>query len=148
MNEDLDELRLRAERIRARRVEISKALNTAYKHEAVGLKREAAVLKEELHNVCKRINNVALGRGFGFINREGGVTDHAVIRWLERVHGLDVEAIRRDIMEAVEKAYYGDGRLRINKHETAVKVTAPDDSRYVIGTFDGNIITSYMKEDV
>lgn len=25
------------------------------------------------------------------------VSDHAVIRWLERVHGMDIESIRREI---------------------------------------------------
>ncbi len=32
------------------------------------------------------------------------VTDHALIRWLERVHGIDMDAMRAEIAEAVHDA--------------------------------------------
>lgn len=32
------------------------------------------------------------------------VTDHAVLRWMERAYEIDIEAVRRKIRERVERA--------------------------------------------
>ena len=32
------------------------------------------------------------------------VTDHAVVRWIERAHGIDVAAIRRQIVSKVTRS--------------------------------------------
>lgn len=45
------------------------------------------------------------------------VTDHAVIRYLERVAGLDVEGIRREIGHAVDRlAVPGASGVQIDGH--------------------------------
>lgn len=49
-------------------------------------------------------------------HRRFRVTDHAVIRYLERVQGIDVEAIRREISEvvAVAEAHPGASGVVLN----------------------------------
>ena len=59
------------------------------------------------------------------------VTDHAVLRWLERFAHVDVEAIRRRIYEETrEAAHSGATRLTINgteyRMENGVVVTLID----------------------
>ena len=57
------------------------------------------------------------------------ITDHAVLRYLERVKGLDVETARRDIAKTMEVA---------EGHDTASGVTS-NGFRYVI--YDGALVT-------
>jgi hypothetical protein len=45
-----------------------------------------------------------------------GVTDHAVIRWLERVQGIDPEAIREQIRAVCAEAIEA-GAVSLNKPE-------------------------------
>jgi hypothetical protein len=44
-----------------------------------------------------------------------GVTDHAIVRYLERVEGRDIETIKKTITAEAEKAYptLGDGEYPI-----------------------------------
>lgn len=63
------------------------------------------------------------------------VTDHAVLRWLERFAHVDVEAIRRRIHEETrEAAHSGATRLTINgteyRMENGVVVTLIDVRRH------------------
>ncbi len=44
-----------------------------------------------------------------------GVSDHAVLRWLERVEGFDVRAIKRRIRKAVARAVsHGAPKTRLD----------------------------------
>lgn len=61
--------------------------------------------------------------------REPTVTDHAVLRYIERAHGVDVEAIRRHVAELVKRgvARRGDavvveGVKFVLRHETVITV--------------------------
>jgi len=50
------------------------------------------------------------------------VTDHAVLRYIERVMGVDVDRIRRTISEAVDgAAKIGVNRVTINGWEFRIK---------------------------
>lgn len=39
------------------------------------------------------------------------ITDHAVLRWLERVHGVDVEGFRQKLLDDVEAAAVVGGSI-------------------------------------
>jgi hypothetical protein len=52
------------------------------------------------------------------------VSDHAVLRYLERIEGIDIEAARREIAARVDRVI-GDPRV----------VAVPDDSGVVIDGF-------------
>lgn len=61
--------------------------------------------------------------------REPTVTDHAVLRYIERAHGVDVEAIRRHVAALVKRgvARRGDavvveGVKFVLRHETVITV--------------------------
>lgn len=57
------------------------------------------------------------------------ITDHAVLRYIERVKGIDVAAIRREIAKTVAVA---------EEHETCLHVTS-NGFRYVLT--DGTLVT-------
>lgn len=59
------------------------------------------------------------------------VTDHAVVRWLERVQGVDVGAIRRDIANQCEPA--------IAIGATGIKIQG---AKFVI---HGNVVCTILK---
>ncbi len=56
---------------------------------------------------------------FGLIE----VSDHAVVRWLERVCGADIEAVRAEIREAI--AAGGVGHLMCPTEDRGVFVDVP-----------------------
>ena len=67
------------------------------------------------------------------------VSDHAVLRYLERVGGYDIEAIRKDMVTPQIATAIGAG---------AKKVHLSDGSTYIIGD-DGVVVTVIAgKEDV
>jgi hypothetical protein len=37
------------------------------------------------------------------------ISDHAVLRWLERVHGVDIEFFRQQVLDEVERAVLAFG---------------------------------------
>jgi hypothetical protein len=55
------------------------------------------------------------------------ISDHAVVRFLERVEGLDIDAVKHDIvpekvMEQLEELGYSNGVYPVNKtHKVRVK---------------------------
>lgn len=67
------------------------------------------------------------------------VTDHAVIRWLERKHGLDIQAMRRDIYEEV----MGKGG-KVYKNGWFYKVVK-DGIVYVVDSRNKTVITCYVQ---
>lgn len=47
-----------------------------------------------------------------------GISDHAVVRYLERVHGINIKALKRHIMNgyAMEMVSHGAGRINMGTH--------------------------------
>lgn len=43
------------------------------------------------------------------------ITDHGLLRWLERVAGVDMEAARREIQAAIRPGVAADGRLGLGE---------------------------------
>ena len=85
------------------------------------LRREREAAEHEQRTASKRRANLdaAIQRATEKLaaSRAGPirVTDHAVVRYLERVEGVDIEAVRRKILtdEVVEFVrHYGSGRFR------------------------------------
>lgn len=65
--------------------------------------REAQRLLAESHRI---------GRVLGQADRRNlCVSDHAVVRWLERVEGMDIEAVRERMKQVVNYAPVGDEAL-------------------------------------
>ena len=63
------------------------------------------------------------------------VTDHAVIRYLERVYGVDVQSLRRRIVKATQGARSaGAGSAKV------------DGVRYVLSN-DGRVVTVHGAQD-
>lgn len=52
------------------------------------------------------------------------VTDHAVIRWLERVHGMDIEAVRRAILAEGRGTWLAAGATAIHANQIGVTLVA------------------------
>lgn len=61
------------------------------------------------------------------------VTDHAVLRYLERVHGVDMEGLRRRIGRRVDRGVmFGAGRVKIDG---------------VVFCLSGKTVTTVVKSD-
>lgn len=66
------------------------------------------------------------------VRTNGFVSDHAVLRWLERVHGLDVAKTRAEMLRAVAAGATGpDGMVYVGNCSVVVE--------------DGAIVTVYPK---
>lgn len=52
------------------------------------------------------------------------VTDHAVVRWLERVHGLDIDAVRRAVLAEGRETWLAAGATAIHAHQIGVTLIA------------------------
>ena len=63
------------------------------------------------------------------------VTDHAVLRWIERVHGIDIDIIRAFIADATREA--------INAGATGVQV---DGYLYVLSPDNRSVVTVLSPE--
>ncbi len=69
------------------------------------------------------------------------VTDHAVLRYLQRVDGVDVEGVRQRIAESLDKSWTND--LVDFAGNTPFKIKAPDLTCCV---WDGRVTTCYPKQ--
>lgn len=49
------------------------------------------------------------------------VTDHALVRWLERVHGMDLDKIREQILDHGRDAWVAQGAVKV--HVPSLKIT-------------------------
>ncbi len=68
------------------------------------------------------------------------VTDHAVLRYLQRVDGVDVEGVRQRIAESLDKSWTND--LVDFAGNTPFKIKAPDLTCCVRS---GTVTTCYPK---
>lgn len=62
------------------------------------------------------------------------ISDHALLRWLERAHGVDVEGFRRMMAEEVALSMQAEGLRRV-RHGPAFVVSA-----------DGECIVTFLSE--
>jgi len=67
------------------------------------------------------------------------VTDHAIIRWLEKVDGVNVQKAKADILEALSKVYKQD----TTNDKFYVMIGSQE---YVIVVKDGLVFTVYPKD--
>ena len=71
------------------------------------------------------------------------ISDHAVLRWLERVEGVDVKAIRRRILGVAIKAY--DFRApRIKKDGVEFVIDYRADGTAMVTTTFSPVIRAHM----
>lgn len=54
------------------------------------------------------------------------VTDHAVVRWMERVLDVDVDAIREQILEQGRDSWIAQGAVSVQIPELKVTLVAKD----------------------
>lgn len=45
------------------------------------------------------------------------ISDHALVRWLERVHGIDVVSLKEKIVNEKDEEHIGMGAKKIKKHD-------------------------------
>lgn len=94
----------------------------------------------EIEPIALRVNRLkaqgdAIRKELGYrrFKAQGySVSDHAIVRYLERRMGVDVQAVREEIVEMVKRAN-GDGRRRFKDGETDI-VFAVDEDQKVITT--------------
>ncbi|CAN5612076.1 hypothetical protein BH10PSE5_BH10PSE5_01480 [soil metagenome] len=52
------------------------------------------------------------------------VSDHAVVRWLERVRGVDIEAIRAEILDQGRGQWAAEGAVYVRVPDLGVSLVA------------------------
>jgi len=68
---------------------------------------------------------------------EPHVTDHAVVRWLEHVHGLDARDVRREILGENRGDWVAEGTLMIHVPRLRVSLVNRDGAVVTVLTHDG-----------
>ena len=109
------------------------------------LKKKKELFENEVSRLDeeRRVASVALGKAkselSNVVSKLKGlqcrvapvVTDHALVRYIERVKGIDVEALRGEILT--------DGRRAAIKRYGSLKIPLPDGARVVVK--EGVIVT-------
>ena len=54
------------------------------------------------------------------------VTDHAVVRWLERVQHFDIEAVRAEILDHGRDAWVAQGAVTVRVPDLGISLIAQD----------------------
>jgi len=101
------------------------------------IKAEIVTLKSDLHDINNRLNNRKevlqnIEKQISEINIEPTVSEHAVLRYLERQYGFDLEDIKKQILSDDLKGLIiklgsgkyplGDGRTVVVKNKCVVSV--------------------------
>lgn len=68
------------------------------------------------------------------------VTDHALLRYIERGHGCDVEAMRRDLAQRLQRAAAAAEKIGPSQYHVAL-----DGLHFVVR--DGKVTTILLNED-
>lgn len=55
---------------------------------------------------------------------EPTVSDHAVVRWLERVRGIDIEAVRAEILDQGREQWAAEGAVYVRVPALGVSLVA------------------------
>ena len=109
------------------------------------LRHEAAILRSSILAIMKEIKH-RMVRDQVFATIEGEVTDHALVRWLERKHGLDVKQIKADMYRAMCTAAHRDDKVITGKGGGCLQVEDGEDY-YVIDPVFGHMVTFFRKGD-
>lgn len=100
-----------------RRIEALQAEYKTKDDEAQRLERESDALHQQITGLIARLEELK--------PRAIRVSDHAVLRYLERKAGIDVEAIRRSILESnlptMVATLGGSGKFPINGYQVVLK---------------------------
>jgi hypothetical protein len=72
------------------------------------------------------------------------ITDHVVVRYMERFRGVDVAALREEIAEQVRRAKNGEGRVCRGKGDA--QAYSLDGMTYVV-TYDRAVVTMYPEQE-
>lgn len=96
----------------------------ALKAQQTALQRRQKVVSDELKDVQRAISALDASAIM--------VSDHAVVRWLERLHGLDLETLRAEIASAAKPHIGTVGTVPIGKG--------------LVMLIDGNRVVTIMPE--
>lgn len=104
-------------------------------------------LTADVHSKAKELNDDHklrwLAEDYKRANRYGEkVTDHAVCRWLERVHGVDINSIKDEVYK-VAKAGVWDGKFDV--HGARRFVT--EDADFLFHAVDDRLLTIITKTE-
>lgn len=55
---------------------------------------------------------------------EPTVSDHAVVRWLERVRGVDIEAVRAEILDQGRGQWAAEGAVYVRVPDLGISLVA------------------------
>lgn len=75
------------------------------------------------------------------------VTDHALVRWLQRRYNLDVEQMKEDMYREAMEAAKDDKNIGRTSNQFAARVTAEDGFSYVVDLENSVIVTCYYPEE-
>ena len=76
------------------------------------LKQEAETKQEQLREMNKKIQDLQRQINESKSRNVEPVTEHAILRYLERVKGIDIEAIKKEIMEHALSVLGGSGEVK------------------------------------
>ncbi len=105
------------------------------------LMQESLMLKAKIQKAVKDLAEVRARKKLAGVVGGGGekVSDHALVRWLERKHGLNVGAMKADLHEEMLRAK-AEGTVEVRSR--GLKVTSGG-LVYIVGQADGSVITCY-----
>lgn len=101
----LDEINVRRSEIKSQR----KTNTQRFQEEKQKLHREEQLLIKEQNMIAKALKD-------GRPEMSVKISDHALVRWLERVQGIDVEALRRKVLtkKQIQMAEIGCHKIKTN----------------------------------
>lgn len=115
--------------------------------EKMQLERQLTLLKEQMRQINQRLQDKFVKMKAAAYEDEGSdkVTDHALVRWLERRHGINVAemkaALHREAMEALSK-----GVARPKLGTNSVRATLGE-MVFVFVPASKNIVTCYRLDE-
>ena len=107
--------------------------------EKMDLQMQATVIREQMQEITRRRTQDELKATMVNTKLTEGISisDHALVRWLERKHGIDVEEIREAIRRDVERAWT-IGRIEPSVTGKGIRATAGE--LVYICTTDGKVV--------
>jgi hypothetical protein len=109
---------------------------------------EIAVICEERNSktgTLQRINQELGSRKSGEVDRVV-VTDHAIVRYLQRVEGLDITRVRDKIVEMTRRAIRRD-KMFMDDPETGLVIVRKEGSDSVATILEPGSVSSRLDED-
>lgn len=82
------------------------------KKKKVSRKKKIKRLESHIHSCESKIKRIQRS-----MTAPVQISDHALVRWLERVHGIDVVALKEEIVNDKDEEHIGMGAKKIKKHD-------------------------------